>query len=506
MHGLIFFYLQKYADVAASGSTSWKGIQSSTSTTTSKFLASGVYPDADAVAILTAISETTGRPLPVILDEFGRFLAPNLLKVARTVVDPAWRTLDLIENTEMLIHAMIRTTNPGATPPVLEVVRHAPDEIHLVYSSARRLCPLAVGLMHGFADHYRETITIEETACMLRGDPFCSMVVQQLATDTNDTPIGAGETAVFHPSPLHAAHAPHAPATFVDGHSTEAIPAAIGGYPVVEPIGRGAMGRVFLAEDTSLGRKVAIKVMHPSRAGDPAARRRFLRESRATAAVEHQHVVTIHQVGEDAADGVANGLPFIVMQWLRGSTLASHRAREGRLPLPEALRIGREIAEGLAAAHDRGLVHRDIKPENIFLEGPARTVKIIDFGLARDVGDESSLSQLTMDGALVGTPAYMSPERIGDKPLDARSDLFGLGVTLFELLADKSPFTGTSMMAVLASIGRGQPLELGEVAPEVPADVAALVMRLIAHDPADRPADARTVADAIAALEKRHAT
>jgi tRNA A-37 threonylcarbamoyl transferase component Bud32/predicted hydrocarbon binding protein len=501
VHGLIFFYLQKYADVAAAGSTSWKGIASSTSTTTTKFLASGVYPDADAVAILTAISETTGRPLPVILDEFGRFLAPNLLKVARTVVDPAWRTLDLIENTEMVIHAMIRSTNPGATPPVLEAVRHAPDEIHLVYTSTRRLCPLAIGLMHGFAEHYGETITIEETSCMLRGDPFCSMVVQQVAAETKDTPIGAGETAVFHPAAIQAAAA-QPPAAFVAEHSTEPPPKAIGGYPVVEPIGRGAMGRVFLAEDTSLGRKVAIKVMHPSRAKDSAARRRFLRESRATAAVEHPNVVTIYQVGEDAADGI----PFIVMQLLRGSTLASHRARVGRPPLGDALRIGREIAAGLAAAHDRGLIHRDIKPENIFLEGPARTVKIIDFGLARDVGDDAALAQVTMDGALVGTPAYMSPERIGDKLLDARSDLFGLGVILFELLADRPPFTGTSMMAVLASIARGQPLELREAAPDVPADVADLVMRLIAHDPADRPADARAVVDAIATLEKRHAT
>jgi len=506
VHGLIFFYLQKFADVAASGSTSWKGVQSSTSTTTSKYLASGVYPDSDAVAILTAIAETAGRPLPVILDEFGRFLAPHLLRVARTVVDPGWRTLDLIENTEMLMHAMIRSTNPGAAPPVLEAVRHAPDELHLVYSSERRLCPLAVGLMHGFAAHYGETIAIDETACMLRGDPFCSMVVRQLAAETTATPLGAGETAVFHPATARAAHAPGVPATFVDDHSVEAVPAAIGGYPVLEPIGRGAMGRVFLAEDPSLRRKVAIKVMHPSRARDPAARRRFIRESRATAAVEHEHIVTIHQVGEDAADGVAGGLPFIVMQWLRGCTLASHRAAVGRLPLPEALRIGREIAAGLAAAHERGLIHRDIKPENIFLEGPARKVKIIDFGLARDVGDESSLALVTLDGALVGTPAYMSPERIADKPLDARSDLFGLGVILFELLADKSPFTGTSVMAVLASIGRGQPLELREAAPDVPADVADLVMRLIAHDPADRPADARTVADALAALEKRHAT
>jgi tRNA A-37 threonylcarbamoyl transferase component Bud32/predicted hydrocarbon binding protein len=501
VHGLIFFYLQKYADVAAAGSTSWKGIRSSTATSTAKYLPSGVYPDADAVAILTAISETTGRPLPAILDEFGRFLAPNLIKVARPVVDPKWRTLDLIENTEQVIHAMIRTSNPGAAPPVLEAVRQAPDEVHLVYSSARKLCPLAVGLMHGLAAHYGEKLAIEETSCMLRGDPFCSFVVQRVGGDTHAEPLGAGDTVAFHPGAANPGGQPAPPAAFVEDTAADTVPRSIGGYPVLGPIGRGAMGRVFLAEDRALGRRVAIKVMHSSRAGDQAARRRFLRESRATAAVEHPHVVTIYHVGEDASLG---GLPYIVMQWLRGSTLAAYRAREGRLLLKEIMRIGRQIAEGLAAAHDRGLIHRDIKPDNIFLEGEANSVKIIDFGLARDVSDDRSMAQVTMDGALVGTPAYMAPERIGDKSLDARTDLFGLGVMLFELLAGKSPFTGSSMMAVLASIARGEPLELAEVAPEVPEDVAALVMKLIAHDPANRPADARSVAEALGRLERLH--
>jgi len=154
VHGLIFFYLQKFADVAAAGSTSWKGVRSSATTTTSKFLPSGTYPDSDAVAILSSIADTTGRPLPSILEEFGEFLAPHLVKVASPVVDPAWRTLDLIEHTEAIIHTMVRSTTPGAAPPVLETVRQSPDELHLVYSSARRLCPLAVGLMRGIAAHY----------------------------------------------------------------------------------------------------------------------------------------------------------------------------------------------------------------------------------------------------------------------------------------------------------------------------------------------------------------
>jgi tRNA A-37 threonylcarbamoyl transferase component Bud32 len=508
VHGLIFFYLQKFADVAAAGSTSWKGIRSTVTTTASKFLPSGTYPDADAVAILSTIAETTGRPLPSILEEFGEFLAPHLVKVAGTVVDPSWRTLDLIEHTESIIHTMVRKTNPGAAPPVLETVRQSPDELHLVYSSARRLCPLAVGLMRGIAAHYGESIRIDEPSCLLRGDPFCSFVIEHVATETHEPRSPLTETIMFTPSaellPGQPASGVGLTAAFVNADDRDVLPTTIGGYRVLSMIGRGAMGKVYLAEDESLERRVAIKVMHPSRASDPASRQRFIRESRATAAIEHPHVVTIHQVGEHRQGGEKIGLPYIVMQCLHGDTLGAYRAKVGgRVPLSEALRIAREIAEGLAAAHRRGLVHRDIKPENIILEGPTREVKIIDFGLVRDIGGDSSTAHVTVDGAVVGTPAYMAPERIGDRPVDARADVFGLGVMLYELLADRLPFTGTSMMAMLASIAQGSPQPLQSVSPELPEDVSNLVMRMIAHDPADRPATARSVADAIAAMEKR---
>ncbi len=507
VYGIIFFFLQKFADVAATGSTSWKGVRASTATSATKFLPSGVYPDADAVAILTTIAETTGRPLPSILEEFGQFLAPHLVKVAGPVVDPSWRTLDLIEHTEAIIHTMIRTTTPGAAPPVLEAVRQSPYELHLVYSSARRLCPLAVGLMRGIAAHYRETIRIEEPSCLLRGDPFCSFVVEHVVTDTRAPRSPLTETLAFSPSMNQAmdqATAGAGPtAAFVNDANSDVLPTTIGGYKVLATIGRGAMGQVYLAEDNRLDRRVAIKVMHPSRASDPASRQRFLRESRATAAVEHPHVVTIHQVGEHRQGGEQSGLPYIVMQCLHGETLGTYRAKVGRVPLPEALRIGREIAEGLAAAHRRGLVHRDIKPENIILEGPAREVKIIDFGLVCDLGDDPSKAPVTVEGAVLGTPAYMAPERISDHPVDARADLFGLGVMLYELLADRLPFTGTSMMAMLASIAHGSPTPLRSVAPDMPDDVSKLVMQMIAHDPANRPATAQAVADTLAAIEKR---
>ena len=489
VHGLIFFYLQKFADVAAAGSTSWKGIRSNVTTSASRFLPAGTYPDTDAVAILSAIADATGRPLPTVLEEFGHYLAPHLLKVATPVIDPSWRTLDLIEHTEAIIHAMIRTTTPDASPPTLETVRQSPDELHLVYSSARRLCPLATGLMRGIAAHYGETITIEEPSCFQRGDPFCSFVIERVAVDPAAPRSLFADTIVF-PSPA-------------DDPVQNTPPTMIGGYKVLDTIGRGAMGQVYLAVDERLERRVALKVMHPTRARDPVSRRRFLRESRATAAIEHPHVVTIHQVGEHRQAGDPMGLPYIVMQCLHGDTLGAYRARVGHLPLPDVLRIGREIAEGLSAAHRRSLIHRDIKPENIILEGPSRQVKLIDFGLVLDLDIEHRAADVTMDDAVVGTPAYMAPERINNQTVDERADLFGLGVVLYELLADQLPFTGMTMMAMLASIARGMPPPLQSVAPEVPPDVCELVMRLIAHEPADRPKSAEDVILAIAAIEKR---
>lgn len=499
MHGLIFFYIQKFADEASKGNASWDPLRSSVATTSKKYLPSGVYPDADAVHLLQSIAQSAGRPLPKILEQFGAFLAPHLVKVAGTHIDPSWRTLDLIEHTESIIHAMIRSANPGAAPPVLETVRQSPNELHLVYTSARRLCPLALGLMRGMAKHYGEEIVIEEPSCMLRGDPFCSFVVQShghethtarspmsdtiqfLQPDDSVTPTRAGPPLPSEPAPRLMA-------------PDESMPATIGGYTVLKVIGQGGMGRVYLARDERLDRDVAIKVLHVTRAGDRAARMRFLREGRAAAAVEHPHVMTIHQVGEE------NDLPFIVMQRLEGQTLGQYHERLGSVALPEVLRIGREAAEGLAAAHSLGLVHRDIKPDNIFLAGPTRQVKIIDFGLARDAAEDGA--KLTVDGAVVGTPAYMSPERIAEQEIDARGDIFGLGVILYELLSNRLPFEGKSMVTVLAAISRGTPPRLHDIAPGVPEAVCNLVMRMIAHDKNDRPRSAADVAEELAALER----
>jgi hypothetical protein len=261
----------------------------------------------------------------------------------------------------------------------------------------------------------------------------------------------------------------------------------LGGYRVLGRLGAGGMGAVYRAEDPQLRRLVALKVMLPKIAADPNAKDRFLREARAAAAVEHDHIIPIHQVGED------HGTAFLAMPLLKGETLADRLKRERPLPVTEALRIGREVALGLAAAHAEGLIHRDIKPANIWLEGTGRRVKILDFGLARSASSEDG-DWLTDPGSIVGTPAYMSPEQARNDPLDGRSDLFSLGTVLYEMTTGRLPFRGKTATAVLTALAVDDPRPPTSVDSAVPSHVSDFILRLLSKNPADRPATAAAVA------------
>jgi len=264
-------------------------------------------------------------------------------------------------------------------------------------------------------------------------------------------------------------------------------------YRVMKELGRGGMGMVLLAEDVNLRRLAAIKIMLPRYAKDPAARERFLREARAAARLKHDNVVTIFQVDE------ANGIPFIAMEFLEGQSLDQYLKEHRGIPIGQTLRIGREISEGLQAAHAKGLIHRDIKPANVWLEAPKGRVKILDFGLAREQRDDTNLTQ---SGAVIGTPAYMSPEQAAGKPLDPRSDLFSLGVVLYRLCTGQQPFTGPSTMAVLMALGTETPTAVSQLNPNVPVALEQLIQRLMAKDRDQRPGSAEEVAEALAAIEK----
>jgi tRNA A-37 threonylcarbamoyl transferase component Bud32 len=266
-------------------------------------------------------------------------------------------------------------------------------------------------------------------------------------------------------------------------------------YRILKQVGAGGMGMVFLAEDSQIRRRVALKVMAPALAADETARHRFLREAQATAALHHDHVVTIYQVAED------RGVPFLAMELLAGESLETRLRREGRLPLAETARLGREIASGLDAAHEQGLIHRDIKPGNIWLEarrGQPSRVKILDFGLAHF---ESGDVRLTQSGMVVGTPHYMSPEQAGGERVDHRSDLFSLGCVLYYMTAGKLPFEGNNLRSTLKAVMFEAPRPLLELAPDVPPSLAALIERLLAKDPNDRPQSAAEVLEVLAALE-----
>jgi serine/threonine protein kinase len=281
----------------------------------------------------------------------------------------------------------------------------------------------------------------------------------------------------------------------------------LGLYRILRVLGAGGMGVVFEAEDTQLRRPVALKVLHAAQAAGAAARERFVREARSAASLDHDHIVTIHQVGED------RGVPYLAMQLLKGQSLqdrleAANQRRAAPLLPAEVLRIGREVAEGLAAAHARGLIHRDIKPANIWLETLAGgegmdssrfRVKILDFGLARPTAD----AHLTQEGVIIGTPAYMAPEQARAGAVDQRSDLFSLGCVLYLLGTGHMPFKGPDAITTLVSVALDSPRRPREVNPEVPPALSDLVMRLLARDPTERPSSAQEVVAALRLIEER---
>lgn len=244
-------------------------------------------------------------------------------------------------------------------------------------------------------------------------------------------------------------------------------------YEIHQILGRGGMGIVMEATDTSLGRRCAVKVLAPELATSAAARKRFSREAKSAAAVVHLHVVPIQTVDEH------DGLPYLVMPVVDGPSLQQRVDRDGPLSLIETVRIASQIADGLAAAHEQGLVHRDIKPANVLLENGVERVQITDFGLARAVDDAS----MTRSGVIAGTPQYMSPEQAHGDSIDHRSDLFSLGSVIHFMLSGRSPFRAETTMGVLNRIGNDQPRSLREINPDVPEWLDAIVARLLSKDP-----------------------
>ena len=268
----------------------------------------------------------------------------------------------------------------------------------------------------------------------------------------------------------------------------------IGPYEIGTPIGAGGMGEVYRAYDTRLRRDVAVKVLHPLFSRDPDRMRRFLQEAQAVAALSHPNILAIHDFGEH------EGSPYIVMEYLEGETLRE-RLNTGTLPLRKVIEVAEQIAHGLAAAHEKGLVHRDLKPENVFLTRDGR-VKILDFGLAKlppeqPTPDAATLASQTEPGVVMGTVGYMSPEQLRGNTADHRSDLFSFGAILYEMLAGKRAFQGQSSVETLSAILKEDPPDFVRADRDVPATLELIVRHCLEKNPEERFQSARDVGFAL---------
>jgi serine/threonine protein kinase/tetratricopeptide (TPR) repeat protein len=268
----------------------------------------------------------------------------------------------------------------------------------------------------------------------------------------------------------------------------------LGPYQLEALLGEGGMGQVFRGRDTRLGRPVAIKTIRAERGQSPDFRIRFQREARATAALNHPHICTLYDVGEQ------EGTLYLVMEYVEGQTLAS-RLREGPLPIDQLLRRAAEVSQALAAAHERGIIHRDLKPANLMLT--AAGVKVLDFGLAKFTGLEASATDAAIDitraHTILGTPAYMSPEQTRGEELDPRSDLFSFGCVLYEAATGVRPFRGSSLPETLREVVSGHPPPPSSLRPELPAGWDSILMRTLAKD---RDRRYQSAADLFSALEE----
>jgi serine/threonine protein kinase len=248
------------------------------------------------------------------------------------------------------------------------------------------------------------------------------------------------------------------------------------GYEVLELIGRGGMGAVFRAVDPRLQRVVAIKTLLPDLADSEFDRRCFIQEGRAVAALNHQNIVSVYALGEQA------GISYLVMEYIRGTSLANRLLQQAPLPLADVIQVGLQTAAGLSVAHEQGLVHRDIKPANLLVEEKTQRIKIVDFGLALAIGQ----GQPGHTEGLVGTPYFMSPEQARSQPTDPRTDLFSLGSVLYTASTGRLPFDGDKLDTILDAIRNVNPPPVRQLNPAIPAWLDEIITQLLAKDRARR--------------------
>ena len=280
-----------------------------------------------------------------------------------------------------------------------------------------------------------------------------------------------------------------------------------GRYEVIEKIGEGGFGTIYRAKQLPMGRDVALKVLNPFMSKDPKVVARFQREARAACSLRDPHTVVTYDF-----DQTPDGVLYMAMEFLQGRTLFELLEEVERLPVEQAVHVAAQCCSSLAEAHDKGIVHRDIKPENIFLENRGDDglyVKVLDFGIAKIVGgDDAQSPALTAAGQTLGTLEYMSPEQLTGKPLDGRSDIYSLGILLYEMLTGRLPFEADNPAMIIRGHLREQPLAPSQVAPDagIPPALDAVVLKMLAKKKEDRYASALEVKQALEeALQQQRA-
>jgi len=380
-----------------------------------------------------------------------------------------------------LLAKRARLLNLAGRLAELEEAEHTAEDFHALWCMARKEFDLAPEQLEEMLS--KLVPTIEEFASILQlnigASPQFAQVLSAGVEALASLSMEMAETGSGSDSAVRTA--PNAP------RLKGGVPDRLQHYEIRRELGRGSMGAVYEAHDPILGRTVAIKVVLEHKS-IPLARERFLREAQTAAAVRHENVVTVYASGEE------QGIPFLVMEFVKGRSLQDWLDDGRKFSFQEIVRIGQEVALGLAAAHELRIVHRDIKPANIMLEDKTERVRLTDFGVAR-VLDSSTL---TADGNIVGTPMFMSPEQVAGEELDTSSDLFSLGSVLYLLCAGKPPFEHETVYGVLLKVASADVVPLHKINPEVPPSLASIIEQLHARNPAKRPSSARVTAELLA--------
>lgn len=504
MHGSICCIVKKFVDTNH-GETAWEAILDRAGLGGLVLSPIGDYPDEAVIALLGAACELLNCDLDDLLQRLGHYAAPELISFAGNMLHPDWRSFEVLANVETLIHRTVRIQNPTAVPANIQAFRLGDDQMQVVYSSRRNLCPLARGILEGMGDYFSEDLTVREVTCTRQGHPFCTFDVSRVPEEKTEkaeedsdfvvvdsskanTSIEDQQTCLIGEDPGDQAldsdsfhWLPSRPSALRTGMSgSEArlsqipFPKRLGRYAIHEIVGVGGMGVVYKATDETLNRLVAIKTLKsldiPHELVDT-----FLEEARAMARLNHENVIQVYDVGQ------IDNRPFFVMEYLTGQTL-SQRMAKVKLDISFACYIFLKILDAVNAVHRIGLVHRDIKPDNIMLSLDGKRCHLLDLGLADELCEKRDTKK-----RLSGTPGYIAPERLKGYPADYRSDFFSLGCVAYELLCGKRAFNRGSTKSIMHSmeVFDQETANWGNV----PDALRQLVIQMLNYDRSERATD-----------------